>query len=232
MKRASIEEAHAAYNAGAYEEAFQRYAALAKEGDPDAQTSLAYMYQMGQGCRRDEAKALSLYQKAIEHKQPYALFNLAIWYANGKGGVERNPFKAFELFLQAAIAGIPQAQYETAVMLERGLGCTQDYAEAAHWYEEAAKRGHAEAFNNLGVLYKEGTGVAQDYGRAFICFSRAAEQNLATAQFNLGYLYDHGLGVEMDHEKALELCRKAAFQGHPKAKEVIRKLQEEGKIAF
>ncbi|MCF6201723.1 MAG: SEL1-like repeat protein [Hydrogenimonas sp.] len=45
-------------------------------------------------------------------------------------------------------------------------------------------------------------------------------------------MYDKGLGVEKDHEKALKWCKKAAHAGHKKAKSIIRRLQEEGKIAF
>ena len=45
-------------------------------------------------------------------------------------------------------------------------------------------------------------------------------------------MYDQGLGVEEDHDKALDLCRKAAYNGHEKAKDIIRGLQEDGKIVF
>jgi len=117
-------------------------------------------------------------------------------------------------------------------MLERGLGCMQNYSEAAFWYEEAAKRGHLEAFNNLGVLYKDGLGVVKDDARCFICFSRASEGGLAQGHYNLGLLYDQGIGCESDNDKALDLCRKAAYAGHTKAKEIIKGLQEDGKIVF
>lgn len=134
--------------------------------------------------------------------------------------------------LRSAILGFAQAQFETALALERGLGCVQNFSEAAFWYEEAAKRGHSQAFNNLGVLYKEGHGVHQDYARAFLCFSRAAEANLPEGQYNLGLMFDQGLGCEANHDMALEWCRKAAYNGHEKAKTIIRSLQEEGKIVF
>jgi hypothetical protein len=112
------------------------------------------------------------------------------------------------------------------------LGCLQNYSEAAFWYEEGAKRGHLESFNNLGVLYKEGHGVAMDEARCFVCFSRAAEGGLAEGLYNLGQLYDQGFGCRQDHDKALDLCRKAAYKGHVKAKEIIKGLQDEGKIVF
>ncbi len=228
----TIQDAHKLYNEQKYEEAFVAYEKLAYEGNADAQTSLGYMYQTGQAVPRNEAKAIEWYEKAITQEQPYALFNMALMYANSSELIEQDIEKAHELFLRAAVAGVDLAQYEVALMFEQGAGCTQNYSEAAFWYEEAAKRGHMEAFNNLGVLYKEGRGVHQNFQRAFVCFSRAAEKGLPAAQYNLGLLYDRGEGVEEDHEKALEWCRKAAFQGHAKAKQIIAGLQEQGKIVF
>ncbi|MCW8837857.1 MAG: sel1 repeat family protein [Thiovulaceae bacterium] len=225
-----IQEAHNAYNSGNFEKAFELYSKL--PDNPDALTSLGFMYQNAQGCDKDEAKALELYTKGAEAKQPYALFNLGVLYMNGLGGVQHDQFKAHELFLEAAIKEVPQAMYEVALMFERGLGCIQNYSEAAFWYEEAAKRGHLEAFNNLGVLYKEGHGVVQNEAKAFICFSRAAEGELAQGLYNLGQLYDQGFGCEQDHDKALDYCRKAAYKGHEKAKAIIKGLQEDGKIVF
>ena len=232
MKKEQLQQAHKLYNEKKYEEAFVAYERLAWEGNADAQTSLGYMYQQGEGVSRDLKKAIEWYEKAIEQEQPYALFNLGLMYANSNEYIAQDIEKAHELFLRSAIAGVDLAQYEVALMFEQGAGCTQNYSEAAYWYEEAAKRGHAEAFNNLGVLYREGRGVEQNFQRAFVCFSRAAEKGLSSAQYNLGLLYDRGEGVPEDHEKALEWCRKAAFNGHGKARQIIAQLQEEGKIVF
>jgi len=227
-----LQTANIAYKNGEYETAHKLFSVLAEQGNADAQTSLGYMYQNAQGCEVNEAKTLELYTKAAEQKQPFALFNLAILYENGMGGVAHDMFKAYDLHMAAAEREVPPAQYEVGLMLERGLGCVQSYSEAAFWYEEAAKRGHLEAFNNLGVLYKDGLGVVQDDDKCFICFNRAAEGDLAQGLYNLGLLYDQGVGCETDNDKALDLCRKAAYKGHEKAKEIIKGLQEDGKIVF
>jgi len=221
-----IETAHDAYNTHHYSQALALYTALAERDNADAQTSLGFMYQNAQGTAKDTEKARFWYEKAAEKKQPYALFNLALLH------YDNDQFRAYALFLEAAILEVPPAQYEVALMLERGLGCVQNYSEAAFWYEEAAKRGHAEAFNNLGVLYKEGHGVEQNMARALRCFERASENGLPTGHYNLGLMYDQGLGVTQDHDKALELCRKAAYGGHSKAKAIIAQLQDDGKIVF
>ncbi len=227
-----IKQAHEIYNGGDFETAYRLYSSLAEDGNADAQTSLAYMHQQGQGCEINDEKSLELYTKASEAKQPFALFNLAILYSSGVGGVKHDQFKAHDLFMEAATREVAPAMYEVGLMLERGLGCVQNYSEAAFWYEEGAKRGHIESFNNLGVLYKEGHGVTQDDAKCFICFSRAAEGELAEGYYNLGMLYDQGRGCEMDNDKALDLCRKAAYKGHEKAKKIIKDLQENGSIVF
>lgn len=227
-----IQEAHKAYNAGDFQTAHKLYTELVGQGNADAQTSLAFMHQKEQGCQKDDAKSLELYTKAAGAKQPYALFNLAILYANGLGGVGHNQFKAYELFLEAATKEVPPAMYEVALMLERGLGCEQNYSEAAFWYEEGAKRGHLESFNNLGALYKDGQGVPQDDARCFVCFKRAADGGLAEGLYNLGLAYDQGIGCELNNDTALDYCRKAAYKGHEKAKKIIQGLQEDGKIVF
>ena len=227
-----IKQAHELYNGGDFKTAYKLYTELANSNNADAQTSLSYMHQNGQGCEVDDAKSLELYIKAAEAKQPFALFNLAILYANGIGGAEHDQFKAHDLYMEAATREVVPAMYEIGLMLERGLGCIQNYSEAAFWYEEGAKRGHVESFNNLGVLYKEGHGVEQDDARCFICFSRAAEGELAEGYYNLGMLYDQGRGCEMNNDKALDLCRKAAYKGHMKAKDIIKGLQENGSIVF
>jgi len=227
-----IEKAHEAYNKQDFETALRLYTELAENGNSDAQTSLGFMYQNAQACEKNDLLAVEYYKKAAEAKQPYALFNLAILYMNGLCGLEHDQFKAHDLHMEAATREVPPAMYEVALMLERGLGCIQSYSEAAFWYEEGAKRGHLESFNNLGALYKEGHGVSQDDARTFICFSRAAEGGLPQGIYNLGMLYDQGIGCDEDHDKALDLCRKAAYKGHAKAKEIIKGLQEDGKIVF
>ncbi len=228
----TLQQAHDAYNKQDYTTAFNIYDTLAEDGDAIAQTSLAFMLQQEQGCKKDEMKIFSLYERAAASKSPLALFNLGILYANGLDGVKHDQFKAYELFQEAAVLEVPQAQYEVGLMLERGLGCLQNFSEAAFWYEEGAKRGSLESFNNLGVLYREGHGVEQNDERSFICFFRAADGGLPEGQFNLGQMYDQGIGVEADNDKALDLCRKAAYGGHEKAKAIIKQHQQDGNIVF
>lgn len=48
----------------------------AQKGDPDAQYSLAYLYETGLGVPKNEAKALELYQQAADQGHSAAQTNL------------------------------------------------------------------------------------------------------------------------------------------------------------
>ena len=48
----------------------------AREGDPDAQYELAYLYENGLGVPKDETRALELYQQAADQGHPVAQANL------------------------------------------------------------------------------------------------------------------------------------------------------------
>ncbi len=150
-----LQAAFDAFNGQNYSEARELFETLSEQNNPTALSSLGFMYQQGLGMDADLTKAYEYYSRAADLDEPTALFNLALMYADGVV-VTHDQFKAHELLIRSAILNFPQAQYEAALSLDRGLGCVQNFSEAAFWYEEAAKRGHAGAFNNLGVLTQRG----------------------------------------------------------------------------
>ena len=87
-------------------------------------------------------------------------------------------------------------------MYDNGQGVTQDYKQAAYWYEKAATQGLAKAQYNLGYLYANGQGVTQDYKQAVNWYEKSATQGVADAQDNLGLMYDKGQGVTKNLIKA------------------------------
>lgn len=46
------------------------------------------------------------------------------------------------------------------------------------------------------------------------------------------YLANQGVGCEANQEKAIEWCRKSAFNGHQKAKDIMHRMQQDGQIVF
>lgn len=80
---------------------------------------------------------------------------------------------AFGSYRRAAEAGLPEAEFNVAVMLDSGRGVAQDVAAAAVWYARAASRGNPRAAYNLGQLYEAGEGVPRntDLARAWFASS-------------------------------------------------------------
>ena len=67
-------------------------------------------------------------------------------YEDGVAAYDQGRFDAaFALWLPLAESGHAAAQFNVAVLFEKGQGVTQDLAEAARWYTKAAEQGDAEA---------------------------------------------------------------------------------------
>lgn len=78
--------------------------------------------------------------------------------------------------LTRAQSGDVSAQMILGDMFAAGEGVSQDFAESAYWYRQAAKRGFANAQLSLGLLYSQGQGVEQNIEIAYQWVSIAAEQ--------------------------------------------------------
>ena len=76
-------------------------------------------------------------------------------------------------------------------MVGLGVSHSQDYPQAAKWYERAAEQGFAAAQFMMGFLYEHGKGVRRVYARALDHYRSAADQEHATAANNLAALYLH-----------------------------------------
>ena len=117
-------------------------------------------------------------------------------FDDGMAAAKRGNYRAaFEIWLPLATAGDNRAQYNLAVLYDKGVGVPQDYAEAAKWYLAAAGNGHLDAQANLGFAYEQGRGVALNYAEAAKWYRAAAERGDVAAQANLGTLYANGWGV-------------------------------------
>jgi TPR repeat protein len=89
--------------------------------------------------------------------------------AGGSAGAS----EAFALFRRAAEAGLPEAQFNVAVMLDSGRGVAPDTRLAAIWYARAAANGNKRAAYNLGQLYEAGDGVPRNLSLAKLWFARS-----------------------------------------------------------
>ncbi len=78
------------------------------------------------------------------------------------------------LFLDKAIKGSADAQYQLGLLYLAGRGTLQDFSEAAEWLTLAAEQNHSLAQYELGLLYQIGQGVELDMEKSYIWFNIAA----------------------------------------------------------
>jgi TPR repeat protein len=58
----------------------------------------------------------------------------------------------------------------------------QDYAQAHHWYSQAAGQGHLRAQFNLGLMYLVGQGVRADVAQAWLWLAMAERGGFGAAE--------------------------------------------------
>ena len=128
-----------------------------------------------------------------------------------------------------AKAGDHSKQYRSGIILRDGLTGKTDPAEAARWFELAAKQGDIGAEVALGDMYAKGIGVRQNFARAAEFYTAAARGNRnPDAEFRLGELYFFGRGFPQDYTLAVDWFRKAAFDGHAGAQSVMGSIYDQG----
>ncbi len=166
------------------------------------------------------------FQTAIDAGSERAYVGLARTYLAGYGDEADRPAKAYENINLAYQKGIPVGQYYMAYLLENGIGCAQDYAQAMSIYEQVAELKDLTIYDaylpnaaatDLGMMYMRGEGVAQDYEEAMKCFKTAAGKDYAMAQYYMGQMFENGFGCDQDYKEALQRYQSAADQDYAPA---------------
>ncbi len=157
----------------------------AAQGDPKAESELAYMYSHGQGVPQDYSEALRWRRKAADQGYADGENGVAYMYSHGQG-VMQDYQEALRWYRKAADHGDANAQTSIAWMYEHGQGVPQDYAEALRWYRKAVDQNYAPAQYNLGNMYYYALGVSRDLAEAYRWYRKAAYQKDEYAQRVLG----------------------------------------------
>ena len=147
-------------------EAIFLYRESAEQGYAPAQSALGARYR-DTGISSYINEAIKWFEKAAEQGFILSQGSLAIIYREGKGEIERNPGKAFQLYRQAAEKGYVLAQFLLGDLYERGDGVGLDITEAVKWYKKAAEQGYFIAQIDLGDMYYSGETLDQDFEQAF-----------------------------------------------------------------
>ena len=210
----ALGKADEAYHRREYTEAMDWYRKAADQGSSQAQNSIGWLYQYGQGVAQDYGEAMHWYRLAAEQENVSAQSNIGRMYESG-WGVTQDYSEAMRWFRIAADRDGVRGQINVGRLYETGRGVPQDYAEAMRWYRKAADQGDAAAQYRIGWLYENGWGVSQDYGEAGRWYRKAVNQGDAAARAHVGQLY-------------MRWYREAADRGDASAQTIIGQLFETG----
>jgi TPR repeat protein len=140
--------------------------------------------------------------------------------------------RAFDLFRQAARAGVRAAQYNVAIMLLRGeTGRAQTGADtkaALGWLRKSAAQRFPPAQYALGKLYEQGELLPRDLSQAAHWYLLAAEQGDVDAQLELIASHMLGRGVPKSPEQAAHWAARAAQAGDAGAQYLLASFYEHG----
>ena len=156
----------------------------------DSAKQTAINYACGRGTEKDIAKAEEWLAKLDEDNAGSARMEIAritgdnSWLEQAaetspqamiqmaEGFVRKNDFvNALKWYRNAAAKGSPDAMSLVGDIYYIGEeGVEQDYREAFHWYQRAARCGYTMAKIKLALLLYRGRGVKQDLPRAFKLF--------------------------------------------------------------
>ena len=122
------------------------YRKAAAQDDPLAEWLLGRLYLAG-GMQRDLNQAASVLQKSAQQGNPFAEYLL------GEIRLEQQNYSdAAKSFRDAAEQGLPHAQQELGVLLEKGQGVPQDKFEAYVWLLVSLDAGNQAAATDLSLL--------------------------------------------------------------------------------
>ena len=120
--------------------------------------------------RGDYTNAYGHWYRMSQDGHVVAKANLGVLYMEGLGVIQ-NQKKAFELLQETALMGIPFAQYNLALMYEKGRGMARDRVRAHMWYNLAASLGHDPAIAGRANIsrYMTGSSIAEAEQMASTC---------------------------------------------------------------
>ncbi|KAK6148147.1 hypothetical protein DH2020_019059 [Rehmannia glutinosa] len=199
---------------GEEDEDFRFWSTRHKKGMQELCIKLEYFYYFGlRGVRRDHAKALRWFSKAVEKGEPRSMELLGEIYARG-AGVERNYTKALEWLTLASRQQLYSAYNGMGYLYVKGYGVEKkNYTKAKEYFEKAADNEEPGGFYNLGVMYLKGLGLKRDLKIATKYFALAANAGQPKAFYQLAKMFHTGVGLKKNLPMATALYKLVAERG-------------------
>ena len=132
-------------------------------------------------------------------------------------------FEAYEIFSTLADQGIPEAQFNLALLYSNGLGVPKNYRLALYWSWQAHLNDHESAINRVNIIYdlideKLRNSVAQTIIDEMLLIAQAADKG---APLKLGQTY-LGLFVEAQNKPAYLWLSISQAYGEERANELLK----------
>ncbi|CAK9312112.1 unnamed protein product [Citrullus colocynthis] len=198
---------------GEEDEDFQILEYQAQKGNAGAMYRIGLFYYFGlRGLRRDHAKALSWFSKAVEKGEPKSMELLGEIYARG-AGVERDYSKALQWLTRASKQPSFTAYNGMGYLYVKGYGVEKNYTKAKEYFEKAAENDESGGHYNLGVMYLKGIGVKRDVKKACTHFIMAANAGQPKAFYQLAKMFHTGVGLKRNIPMASALYKLVAERG-------------------
>jgi TPR repeat protein len=224
------------------EEAVNWYRKAARQGYGSAMFNLGAAYYNGDGVSIDDSISYAWFLSAKEKgsssavdavaraeseltpgKQNAGLVALGEMYELG-ADLPQDFRESAKWYRKAAERGNSSARIQLAVVMLKGQS-VEDYGEARHSCERAAKRNDAAAEYCLGLIYQNGLGQQKDISAAAKLYRRAAELGNPSAMLALGEIYASGENGKVDRPEAFIWFVRAATKGNPGALREAAKLK-------
>jgi TPR repeat protein len=167
------------------------------EIQPEAQITIAILYENGVGVLKDIEKSIDWYTKAAERGLAEAQYLLGEFYDNHSYINERYQQKSAKWIEKAAENEHVQAQHKLSYVYNYGRGVHKDHKQAIKWCRKAAEQGYVSAQVELGHQYSYGVNLSKDLFKATEWYSKGAKQGSTEAKCALDELYEAGWAVHL-----------------------------------
>ena len=159
--------------------------AVEEDKSASAMEALGLAYIGGIGVECDTAKAVALLEEAGRLGVKDAYHALGMIYKYGEGGLRQDFRRAYGYFCTGAERGSVRCIYAKGFMLYKGLGCRQDYQQAALTFLPAANSRDENSWYMLALCSRNGYGLEKDSAAAAFCLKRAARMGSRDARDEL-----------------------------------------------
>ena len=143
-------------------------------------------------------------RKAAQNQNAKAFFVLAQMEMEGKNEKNKaNPQQAAVYFENAARLGLKEAQYQLALLYDRGEGVIQNKEKALDWGLLAAAQGSVDAMYATAVWLERGYSGKPEPYQALTLYETAAEKGHQNAMTTLVSIYAGTEEIPANKERAL-----------------------------